>query len=262
MEMDENIKNSYHLHFSIRGELITRLAREKVFYENPPRIGYAIELLMSCLESDQMSEGDRLLLAIKILNGEAKIVGTYPEDDYGVEILEKPEGKLNLIERIDRMGQEIEDLKAERRKLSDKLACVAEELDLPAWKMRAINNALESFRTNRTFRDEYDYYESVLMTEFIRDIQLGVKLYRDRLNGIAWAEDHRTGLGISVHPNIDETGSVDGMVNLGYWRKDDRVAKSHGWIYNIDRLTYDSNDPIEAIVASECRCAACLERRR
>lgn len=125
-----------------------------------------------------------------------------------------------------------------------------------------ICNALESFRTNRTFRDEYDYYESVLMTEFIRDIQPGVKLYRDRLNGIAWAEDHRTGLGISVHPNIDETGSIDGMVNLGYWRKDDRVVKSHGWIYNIDRLTYDSNDPIEVIVASECRCAACLERRK
>ena len=125
-----------------------------------------------------------------------------------------------------------------------------------------VYNALESFRTNRTFRDEYDYYESVLMTEFIRDIQPGVKLYRDRLNGIAWAEDHRTGLWISVHPNIDETGSVDGMVNLGYWRKDDRVAKSHGWIYNIDRLAYDSNDPIEAFVASECRCAACLERKK
>lgn len=145
--MSENMKNNRSLHFSVQGELITRLAREKVFYENPPRIGYAIELLMSCLESDQMSEGDRLLLAIKIINGEAKIVGTYPEDDYGVEMLEKPEGKFNLIERIDRMGQEIEDLKAERRKLSDKLACVAEELDLPAWKMRAIN---------RTWRTDYD----------------------------------------------------------------------------------------------------------
>lgn len=146
MEMDENIKNSHPLHFSIRGELITRLAREKVFYENPPRIGYAIELLMSCLESDQMSEGDRLLLAIKILNGKARIVGTYPDDDYGVEMVENPDGKFNLIERIDQMGQEIEDLKAERRELSDKLACIAEELDLSAWKMRAIN---------RTWRADY-----------------------------------------------------------------------------------------------------------
>lgn len=127
---DECTQSVRSMHFSVQGELITRLARERVFYENPPRIKYAIDLLMSCLESDQMSEGDRLLLAVKILNGEARIVGTYPEDDYGVEMLEKPEGKFNLMERIERVAQEVEDLKKERRELSDKLACVAEELDL------------------------------------------------------------------------------------------------------------------------------------
>ena len=143
---DECTQSVRSMHFSVQGELITRLARERVFYENPPRIKYAIDLLMSCLESDQMSEGDRLLLAVKILNGEARIVGTYPEDDYGVEMLEKPEGKFNLMERIERVAQEVEDLKKERRELSDKLACVAEELDLPPWKMRAIN---------RTWRTDY-----------------------------------------------------------------------------------------------------------
>lgn len=144
--MDECMQSVRPMHFSVQGELITRLARERVFYENPPHIRYAIELLMSCLESDQMSEGDRLLLAVKILNGEARIVGTYPEDDYGVEMLEKPEGKFNLMERIESMAQEVEDLKAERRELSDKLACVAEELELSDWKMRAIN---------RTWRTDY-----------------------------------------------------------------------------------------------------------
>ncbi len=143
---DECTQSVRSMHFSVQGELITRLARERVFYENPPRIKYAIDLLMSCLESDQMSEGDRLLLAVKILNGEARIVGTYPEDDYGVEMLEKPEGKFNLMERIERVAQEVEDLKKERRELSDKLACVAEELDLSPWKMRAIN---------RTWRTDY-----------------------------------------------------------------------------------------------------------
>lgn len=124
-----------------------------------------------------------------------------------------------------------------------------------------IYDVLESFRENSFFEEEYTYYVSVLTENCVRQIGPGIELYRDRVSGIAWAEDHSTGLGISVHPNIDETGSVDGMVNLGYWRKDDRVVKSHGWIYNIDRLVYDSNDPIEAIVASECRCAACLERK-
>ena len=145
--MNECVKRESSLRFSVQGSFITRLARESVFYENPPRIKYAIDLLMSCLESDQMSEGDRLLLAIKILNGEARIVGTYPENDYGVEMLEKSEGKFNLMERIERMAQEVEDLKAERRELSDKLACVAEELELSDWKMRAIN---------RTWRTDYE----------------------------------------------------------------------------------------------------------
>ena len=143
---DESIKNDRAFHFSVQGELITRIARERVFYENPPKIKYAIDLLMSCLETDQASEGDRLLLAIKILNGEARIVGTYPGDDYGVEMLENPEKKFNLMDRIERMAQEVEDLKAERRELFDKLACVAEELELSDWKMRAIN---------RTWRTDY-----------------------------------------------------------------------------------------------------------
>lgn len=103
--------------------------------------------------------------------------------------------------------------------------------------------------------------KGVPMKKFIREIEPGVLLYRDERNGIAWAEDHRTGAGISVHPNIDRTGSVAGMRARGYWRREDRTAESHGWIYNIDRLAYDDKDEIERAVAVECRCRACLERR-
>ena len=99
------------------------------------------------------------------------------------------------------------------------------------------------------------------MSQFIREIEPRVELFRDAVTGIAWAEDHRTGLGVSVHPNIDENGSVEGMVARGYWRSSDRVARSHGWIYNIDRFVCNDEDPVEAIVAEECMCPACIERR-
>lgn len=99
------------------------------------------------------------------------------------------------------------------------------------------------------------------MSQFIREIEPGVELFRDAVTGIAWAEDHRTGLGVSVHPNIDESGSVEGMVARGWWRSSDRVARSHGWIYNIDRFVCNDEDPVEAIVAEECMCPACIERR-
>lgn len=99
------------------------------------------------------------------------------------------------------------------------------------------------------------------MKRKIREIEEHVVLYRDDKNGIAWIEDGRTGLGISVHPNISVTGSVRGMRKTGLWGKSDRFVRSHGWIYNIDRLAYNTKDPLENIVAENCMCKACRERR-
>lgn len=54
------------------------------------------------------------------------------------------------------------------------------------------------------------------MKQLIRKIEEHVNLYRDDKNGVAWIEDGRTSLKISVHANIDSSGSVSGMKNLGY----------------------------------------------
>lgn len=99
------------------------------------------------------------------------------------------------------------------------------------------------------------------MKQFIRQIEEHVILYRDDKTGIAWIEDRRTGLGISVHSNVDFSGSVSGMKTLGYWRKNDRTVRSHGWIYNIDSFVCNKDNKLEMIVADECRCQACIERR-
>lgn len=99
------------------------------------------------------------------------------------------------------------------------------------------------------------------MKQFIRQIEEHVNLYRDDKNGITWIEDGRTGLGISVHANINSSGSVSGMKTLGYWGKKDRTVRSHGWIYNIDSFVCDKDNRLEMIVADECRCQGCIERR-
>lgn len=99
------------------------------------------------------------------------------------------------------------------------------------------------------------------MKQFIRKIDEYINLYRDDKTGIAWIEDGRTGLEISVHGNIDSSGSVSGMKTLGYWGKKDRIVRSHGWIYNIDSFVCDKGNKLEMIVADECRCQGCLERR-
>lgn len=99
------------------------------------------------------------------------------------------------------------------------------------------------------------------MKQFIKKVEDYVNLYRDDKTGIAWIEDGRTGLGISVHANIDSSGSVSGMKKLGYWGKKDRTVRSHDWIYNIDSFVCDKNNELEMIVAYECKCQGCIERR-
>lgn len=100
------------------------------------------------------------------------------------------------------------------------------------------------------------------MKKLIREINEYTTLYRDDKSGIAWIEDGSTGMGISIHSNIDNSGSVRGMKQMGFWRKNDRTIRSHGWIYNIDTLIVDRNNPLERLLANaECKCKACLERR-
>ena len=100
------------------------------------------------------------------------------------------------------------------------------------------------------------------MKKMIREINEYTTLYRDDVAGIVWIEDGSTGMGISVHSNISNTGSVRGMKDRGYWGRKDRTVRSHGWIYNIDTLIVDNNNPLEKLLAdTECKCQACIERR-
>lgn len=97
--------------------------------------------------------------------------------------------------------------------------------------------------------------------QFIRDVKPYAKLYRDTTTGIAWIEDVSSGCGWSVHSNIDITGSVRGMKYLGYWGKKDRTVRSHGYIYNIDTFICDKDNEFQTILANECRCQGCCDRR-
>lgn len=99
------------------------------------------------------------------------------------------------------------------------------------------------------------------MKKFIREIREHVELYRDDKTGIAWIEDGTTGCAVSVHANIDASGSVRGMKDRGYWGKKDRTVRSNGYIYNIDRFVCDPGDELERIVADECMCEACQARK-
>jgi hypothetical protein len=90
------------------------------------------------------------------------------------------------------------------------------------------------------------------MKRLIQQVDEYTRLYRDDRNGIAWVEDGHTGMGHSAHPNISVTGSVRGMRALGYWPKNERVVRSHGWQYNIDRCIV--TDELDELARQHCRC--------
>lgn len=86
-------------------------------------------------------------------------------------------------------------------------------------------------------------------------------LKRDARSGLAWIENTHVGQGVSVHSNISATGSVAGMKDRGYWKRDDRTARSHGFIYNVDTFVCDPKNPLEVVVSEHCQCLGCRERR-
>ena len=93
----------------------------------------------------------------------------------------------------------------------------------------------------------------------VKQIEEYVELHVCPRTGVAWVENGNTGCGHSAHSNIDATGSIRGMKNLGHWKQDARTRKTHGFIYNID--SYVVTDMYDEVAAKACRCAACNERR-
>ncbi|WP_336794191.1 hypothetical protein [Gordonia malaquae] len=79
-----------------------------------------------------------------------------------------------------------------------------------------------------------------------------VDLYRDPETGLAFAKDRSAGVLNTVHPSIDASGSVAGMVDRGYWSKGDHTIKVNGFIYNIDLLVI--SDDVDRIVVQHCQC--------
>ena len=100
-----------------------------------------------------------------------------------------------------------------------------------------------------------------MMKELIRKVGKYATLYRDNRTGIAWIEDGSAGIGHPWHPNIDASGSVHGMKQMGYWNRTDKILLSHGFKYNISKFVIDEANDYDVIVSNECRCQECLKRR-
>lgn len=126
------------LKFSIEGSYITKLARDRFFLDNKP--AEAIELLLGCLQSDDISEDERYIIALKILNGNMEIVGTYPEDDYGVEETKSKEPLLSLFKHFNEQNEKLESAKKEIKEWQEKFLFLADHIaEDGEWALREVN---------------------------------------------------------------------------------------------------------------------------
>lgn len=97
------------LHFSIQGELITRIARESLYQSND--LDRALRILKAATMTDiPMSDGDHLMMCLNILEGRAKITGVSGTASYNVTA-DKPEpwntGILNWLRKITEENKEM-----------------------------------------------------------------------------------------------------------------------------------------------------------
>lgn len=90
------------------------------------------------------------------------------------------------------------------------------------------------------------------MKQLLQTVRPNVILYRDQKTGIAWVENGESGCGHSAHPNISATGSVRGMKDRGYWGKEDKTVRTHGFIYNIDMSVV--SDELDDLARKHCQC--------
>lgn len=129
------------VYFSIEGEFITNLAREK-FYHNH-QLTSAIDLLWSATETDQLTKEEHLILCLEIIAGKKNIVGVYPGDDYGVEEVENKNSCIKeLFKNVDEQMAKVNEKEEELKKLYQKLSFILSELD--DWKIRSLNNSYKS----------------------------------------------------------------------------------------------------------------------
>lgn len=141
--MDERNESHQTLHFSVSGEMVTNLAREMLYHQD--KLPEAIDLLLAATETDQLSAGDKLLIAVEILNGTKEIVGTYPSDEYRVQEC-MPQPDQNTIARwCAGIVKRLKDAEKERNELAQKIICISENL-----------SDRERARINLCWREEYD----------------------------------------------------------------------------------------------------------
>lgn len=157
------------LNFSAKGEFITKLARETFLYNH--KLGKAVDIIAarcSTTESDTMTDAEHLMLCLEILSGKKDIVGTYPNDDYGIK-----ENKninfswLEFLKSTDAIQDEMQNIKDELQKQYKKLSIIFNEMQ--EWELKRVARRYYEETGEHLFNEEAKIIDNKFI-EFISDM--------------------------------------------------------------------------------------------
>lgn len=141
------------VHFTVEGDLITQLAREKFFMQKD--LGAALRLLKSATVTDQLSEEEHIMLCLQILNGDAWITGTSGDSSYGVEFRDDMDENPTDLGNI---AQLILDIK-------ERADIMEEECHMLRLKFSMVCERMSEYELDRLNADWYDSYGDPMFEE-------------------------------------------------------------------------------------------------
>lgn len=176
------------MQFRISGDFITETARNKLKDND---LLTAMKLLMDCTECDKMSESEHICLCIDILSGKKSIVGTYPDDDYGIIDNKPNEPGSNIMSLAELAQKQL----AYAKKFEDHAKSLESKLD---FVLASISTA-DANEINNEYYEQYDEYlfqpknNETAVNDMVESF-LAVQKYPDELkdSNYGWLEPDGT----------------------------------------------------------------------
>lgn len=142
------------LHFSVDGDFLTEFAREKCYNEG--KLTYAVELLISGMQCDQLTDAQIEQRAYDILNGRARLTGTYPGPDYRLEYIPGKEKSTDIADAFVNMQKKLEDEKKKLEAMYRRYLFMCDHI--PEWQL---SRALKAYVNEGYVEDDPTFYEPI-----------------------------------------------------------------------------------------------------
>ena len=144
------------LQFVIEGSFINNFAKEKLLYDND--LNSALELIESCLVSNEINDNERKGLAWKVLDGQFELAGNSRD---GITLSETEKSGI-IVNHLNKMRSEIKELKEELQEVYQRHANQLEVISnvLPEWELSRINTAWSMYDGPSTEKPIFELTDS------------------------------------------------------------------------------------------------------